>query len=137
MPVKLALEPHIGSQIQEASDYEEIFKHITTKQVGITIDTGHFHMADVDWKVIIHQYPERTYNVHVKDHIGKQSVPLGKGEIGLPGFVKELHLIDYNGAPAIELEVIDPESLSLYIGEAYCYMRDLVNALPEQNALER
>jgi len=137
MPVKLALEPHIGSQIQEASDYEEIFKHITTKQVGITVDIGHFHAAGVDWKAIIRRYSERIYNVHVKDHIGRQSVPLGTGEIDLPGLMEELHAIGYNGALAIELEVTDPENLPLYIDEAYCYMRDLVSALPEQNVLER
>jgi len=129
MPVKLALEPHLGSQIQETSDYEEIFDHITTKQVGITVDTGHFHSAGVDWKAIIRQYPERIYNVHVKDHIGKQSVPLGTGEIDLPGLVKELHAIDYNGPLAIELEVTDPENLPRYVNEAYTYMMNLVNSL--------
>jgi len=131
MPVKLALEPHIGSQIQEVSDYKEIFKHVTTRQVGITIDTGHFHLAGVDWKAVIRQYSDRIYNVHVKDHIGRQSVPLGTGEIDLPGLVKELHAINYRGALAIELEVNDPENLPRYVSEAYRYMRDLVNALPK------
>lgn len=132
IPVKLALEPHIGTQIQEASDYEEIFKHITTEQIGITVDTGHFHAAGVDWKAIIRRYPERIYNIHLKDHIGRQSVPLGTGEIDLPGLVKELDAIDYDGALAVELEVVDRENLPRYVGEAYRYTRDLINALPGQ-----
>lgn len=125
MPVKVALEPHVGSQFQDDADYEEIFTHITTKQIGITIDTGHFHVAGVDWKAIIRKYPDRIYNVHVKDHIGRQSVPIGAGEIDLPGLVGELHAIDYRGPLALELEVADPENLPRYVADAYDYLSSL------------
>ena len=47
-PVKLALEPHYRSQIQFAEDYDAIFGEITSPQVGITMDTGHFHSAEVE-----------------------------------------------------------------------------------------
>ena len=87
LPVKVALEPHTGSQFQNEADYDEIFAHITTEQIGITIDTGHFHEAAVDWKGLIRKYPDRIYNVHVKDHVGHQSVPIGEGEIDMPGLV--------------------------------------------------
>ena len=67
LPIKVALEPHVGSQFQNEADYEEIFAHITTKQIGITIDTGHFHEVGADWKALIRKYPDRIYNVHVKE----------------------------------------------------------------------
>jgi sugar phosphate isomerase/epimerase len=125
-PVKLALEPHYGSQIQFIEDYESIFDQIDSLQVGITLDSGHFHAAGVDWKHLIHRFPERIYNFHVKDHIGAQSVPLGAGEIDLRGYIEELHSINYEGALAVELEVVDPENLPRYCSEAFIYLRELV-----------
>lgn len=125
-PVRLALEPHFGSQIQFFEDFEAIFDEIHSLQVGITLDAGHFHSAGVDWKHLIHSFPERIYNFHVKDHVGIQSVPLGSGEIDLRGYIEELHHIGYEGALAVELEVIDPENLPRYCTEAFVYLRDLV-----------
>lgn len=126
MPVKVALEPHVGSQFQNETDYEEIFGNITTEQLGITIDTGHFHEAGVDWKALIRKYPDRIYNVHVKDHVGSQSVPIGQGEIDMPGLIRELRAINYRGPLAVELEVKDPENLPLYVSDAYQYLSDLI-----------
>jgi sugar phosphate isomerase/epimerase len=125
-PVKLALEPHFGSQIQLFEDYEAIFEQIESLQVGITLDSGHFHCAGVDWKRLIHRYPERIYNFHIKDHVGMQSVPLGAGEINLRGYIQELHAIAYEGALAVELEVVDMENLPRYCSEAFLYLRELV-----------
>jgi len=126
LPVKLALEPHYGSQIQDIEDYQAIFNRIGSSQVGITLDSGHFHSAGVDWKRLIHCFPERIYNFHVKDHVGIQSVPLGAGEVNLRGYIQELHAIGYEGALAVELEVADPENLPRYCAEAYIYLRDIV-----------
>lgn len=126
MPVKVALEPHVGSQFLNETDYEEILGNITTEQLGITIDTGHFHEAGVDWKALIRKYPDRIYNVHVKDHVGSQSVPIGKGEIDMAGLINELRAIGYRGPLAVELEVKDPENLPLYVSDAYQYLSDLI-----------
>ncbi len=125
-PVRLALEPHYRSQIESRADYDEILSRIDSPQVGITVDCGHFHAAGVDWRSLIHDYAGRIYNVHLKDHIGAQSVPIGQGEIDLRGLIEALHAIDYHGALAVELEVVDPENLPRYCAEAYTYLRDLV-----------
>lgn len=126
LPIKVALEPHMGSQFQNEADYAEIFAHITTERIGITIDTGHFHVAGVDWKALIRRYPDRIYNVHVKDHIGHQSVPIGEGEIDMPGLIQELRAINYCGPLAVELEVEDPENLFQYVADAYQYLSKLI-----------
>jgi sugar phosphate isomerase/epimerase len=65
-------------------------------------------------------------NVHVKDHIGTQSVDLGRGEVDLRGYIEALDAIDYQGALAVELEVADPENLPRYCAEAYEYLSGLV-----------
>ena len=125
-PAKLALEPHFGSQIQNIEDYDAIFDQVESPQVGITLDSGHFHSAGVDWMRLIHRYPDRIYNFHVKDHVGPQSVPLGTGEIDLRGYIEELHSIGFEGALAVELEVVDPENLPRYCADAFIYLRNLV-----------
>jgi sugar phosphate isomerase/epimerase len=125
-PIRLALEPHFGSQIQFLEDYDAIFAEIKSPQVGITLDSGHFHAAHVDWQRLIDRYADRIYNFQVKDHIGTQSVPIGAGEVDLRGYIKALDDIGYEGALALELEVEDPENLPRYVAEAYVHLRDLV-----------
>jgi len=126
LPVRVALEPHMGSQILYAEEYARLMAELPAPRFGITVDTGHFHSAGVDWQAIIRAYPERIYNVHLKDHIGPQSVAIGAGEIDLPGLIAALCEIDYAGALAIEMEVTDPENLHTYIGEAYGHITALL-----------
>jgi sugar phosphate isomerase/epimerase len=128
LPIKVALEPHVNSQILYPEDYAEIFRRLSTPQLGVTVDIGHFHSAGVDWKAIIRAWRDRIYNVHVKDHVGRQSVPIGRGEIDLAGLVRELDGIGYAGALAIEMEVTDPENLHRYVPEAYQHMKRMLNA---------
>jgi sugar phosphate isomerase/epimerase len=125
-PVKLAIEPHYGSQVQFRDDFDAIFSEIKSPCIGITLDSGHFHSAGVDWQSLIDHYAGRIYNFHVKDHIGTQSVALGAGEVNLRGYIEALHAIDYQGALALELEVTDPENLPRYCAEGYARLRDLV-----------
>ena len=131
-PVRLALEPHYRSQIQSLEDYEAILEAITSPQVGITIDTGHFYSAGVHWRPFIDKFAHRIYNVHVKDHVGTQSVPLGRGEVDLQGYIEALHAIGYEGALAVELEVVDPENLPRYCAEAYTLLDKLVRQVTGQ-----
>ena len=126
LPIRVCLEPHAGSQILYTEEYEAIFARLDTPMFGITVDTGHFHTAGVDWKALIRKYPEKIYNVHLKDHIGPQSVAIGQGEVDLPGLVETLKEVGYRGPLALELEVEDPENLHRCIHEAYGYMTRLL-----------
>jgi len=126
MPVRLGLEPHYGCQVSTLEDFDYVLGQIDDPQLGITIDTAHFHSAGVDNVAVIKKYPEKIYNVHFKDHIGRQSVEIGKGEIDLQGFVQALHDADYDGALGLELEVKDPENLPQYCADAYVIMKQLV-----------
>ena len=126
MPIKVALEPHYHSQYQDAADYDVIFSNIDHPQVGITVDVGHFHSAGVDTKAFIQKHSARLWNIHLKDHIGTESVAIGKGEIDLRGILEVLHKIDYEGPVALELEVRDKENLPRYVAEAYTYLRNMI-----------
>ena len=109
-------------------DFDFIFSEINSPQIGITVDTGHFHAAGVNWKALIGRYADRIYNVHLKDTVGSQSVPIGEGDVDIPGLIDELRSINYQGALALELEVIDHENLPLYVRQAYEYLTVLIKS---------
>ena len=126
IPVRMALEPHYNSQYQDAEEYDRIFSAIDHPKVGITVDTGHFHSAGVDTKALIRKYAGKVWNVHLKDHVGTESVAIGKGDVDLKGIFEVLHEADYVGAITLELEVRDKENLPRYVAEAYVYLRNLI-----------
>ncbi|HQK93738.1 MAG TPA: sugar phosphate isomerase/epimerase [Armatimonadota bacterium] len=119
LPVRVCLEPHVGSQILYPDEYNVLMAELPTRRFGITVDTGHFHSAGVDWKALIRRFPDRVWNVHVKDHVGTQSVAIGAGEIDLRGLIAVLRDIGYDGPLAVEMEVTDPENLHRYIADAH------------------
>ncbi|NQU76590.1 MAG: sugar phosphate isomerase/epimerase [Planctomycetes bacterium] len=126
MPVKLALEPHYLSQYQDEADYDYIFERIDNPKLGITVDTGHFHAAGVDTKALIRKYARKIWNIHLKDHVGTQSVAIGAGEIDLEGIFRTLNEINYDGALALEIEPEDTDNLPRYVTEAYEYLQKLI-----------
>jgi sugar phosphate isomerase/epimerase len=134
MPVSMALEPHYHSQYQDAEDYDMVFSAIQHPKVGITIDTGHFHSAGVDTLAFIRKYAGKIWNVHLKDHVGTESVAIGKGEIDLKGIIEALYEINYEGPLALELKVKDKENLSKYVAEAYIYLRDMILKVTDQDS---
>jgi sugar phosphate isomerase/epimerase len=130
--IRLVLEPHYNHQLGSLEDFRYIFQRISAPQIGITVDTGHMHSAKIDIPAFIHEFGGRIYNVHVKDHVGTQSVPIGTGEINLAAIVKALDGIGYEGALGIEIESPDHENLPRYIKDAYVYMRRIVKDVTGQ-----
>ncbi|MDP7236629.1 MAG: sugar phosphate isomerase/epimerase [Candidatus Latescibacteria bacterium] len=126
MEIKVALEPHFHSRYQDAEDFDFIFERIDHPQLGITVDTGHLHAAGVDTQTFIRKYAGKVWNLHLKDHIGAQSVAIGEGEIDLRGIFALLHEVGYEGALALEIEPEDPDNLPRYVAEAYTYVKNLV-----------
>lgn len=126
LPVRLAIEPHYGSNFSTHSDFERIFSEIDHPKVGITIDTGHFHSSKVDWRSFIRQFGPKIWNIHIKDQIDRLSVPIGTGEVDFQGYLEELHDLEYDGALAVELEVIDPKNLPKYIRQSHDYLSFLI-----------
>ena len=124
--VRICLESHMGSQIRERADYDEILSSVASSQVGITVDTGHLHAAGVDMFILIEDHADRIWNVHLKDHIGAQSVAIGTGEIDLSRLVATLRGIDYDGFFAVELEVTDPENAVQYAKDSFDYLTALL-----------
>jgi len=125
-PVKLTLEPHHGNVLERPEDFERVLDAVADPRVGICVDTGHFHSAEVDTVAVIRRFAPRIYAVHLKDHIGTASVGIGRGEIDLPSIIAALREVGYQGGLTLELEVEDPENLPRYTEEAYIYLSGLL-----------
>ncbi|MBM3241582.1 sugar phosphate isomerase/epimerase [Candidatus Poribacteria bacterium] len=124
--IKIGLEPHYGNIIKQMEDYERIFSAIDHPLIGICVDTGHFHSAKVDTVGLIRKFSDKIYDVHLKDHIGAQSVSIGHGEVDLPAIFGALKEISYNSSITLELEVKDVENAPKYVEEAYDIMAKLI-----------
>lgn len=124
--IKIGLEPHHGNIIEQMEDYERIFAEIDHPLIGICVDTGHFHSAKVDTVGLIRRFSDRIYDIHLKDHLGTQSVPIGHGEVDLPAIFGALKEIGYASSITLELEVADVENAPKYVAEAYEVMANLI-----------
>lgn len=116
--VTLCLENHYQNQLEFPDDYARVFEAIESPHVGMTIDTGHFTSSQVDVPALIAQFHDRIRHVHLKDHIGTQSVPIGTGETDNGGILKRLWKLGYRDYISLELEVEDYEHSEKYLAEA-------------------
>lgn len=128
--IKIGIEPHYGNVIEQREDYEAIFEKIDNDQIGVCPDIGHFYSACVDVYRFIREFQDRIVHVHLKDHIGTQSVGIGHGEIDIAGFVGALNDVGYDGCLAVELEHRDKENTQRYVVEARAFLERLLDGLP-------
>ena len=125
-PVRLTLEPHYGNVLEQPEDFDRVLAAVPDPRVGLCVDTGHFHAAKVDTVRFIHEHASRIYAVHLKDHIGTESVAIGRGEIDLSAAIATLARTEYAGDLTLELEAKDCENLPRYTEEAYVYLSGML-----------
>jgi sugar phosphate isomerase/epimerase len=125
--VRLCLENHYGNSLQFAEDYEPVFRQLASPAIGMTLDTGHFTSAGVDPEVVARLFRDRVYHVHVKDHVGTQSVALGAGETNNAGLARYLASTGYDGYLSQELEIADAARADEAAADGIAYMRHLAD----------
>lgn len=126
--VVICLENHYGNQIESPEDYEEIFRNVDSDNFGMTLDTGHFTSSGVPLAGLVDAFGEKIKHIHVKDHVGRVSVALGKGDTDNAGLIRDLYRTGYEGLLSVELEVQDVENLHGYASEALGYLQGLIDA---------
>jgi sugar phosphate isomerase/epimerase len=124
--VALALEPHLGNILLHPEDFQAVLDAVPDPRLAVCIDTGHFHGAGVDTVAAIRRFAGRIASVHLKDHVGTESVGIGRGEIDLGAVIAALREVRYAGDLTVELEVKDPENLPRYTQEAFVYISGLL-----------
>ena len=124
--VSICLENHYRNQVELPDDYRQVFAAVDSPQFGMTIDTGHFTSSEVDFIAMLDEFGDRVKHIHIKDHIGTESVPLGKGETDNAGLVARLWQMGYDGYLSVEVEAKDHENNPRYAAEARPFLEALV-----------
>ncbi|NUN98087.1 MAG: sugar phosphate isomerase/epimerase [Candidatus Omnitrophica bacterium] len=129
--VVIALENHFRNRLETIEDYRAVFEALDSPNLGITLDTGHFTSSRVDMFALIEEFGARVKHVHLKDHVGEESVAIGRGETPNREVLLRLAEIGYNGWVSLELEVRDPENTDLYVAEARTLIEEWIAAAKE------
>lgn len=116
------IQNHYGTALSTLDDVTQVREGIADGRMRTLLEVGHFHSAGVGWREAADHLGDSIALVHIKDQIGRQSVPFGKGEIELYGLFEYMDERGYDGRYVIEMEVRDAESTLNYLAEAREYV---------------
>lgn len=90
----------------EPDDFKSVFEAFA--QFKLAFDIGHAHMDDPTGNRItgfLRCFGDRLAHVHISDNHGRQDdhLPVGRGGIDYPSFVKDLCQIGYDGTLTLEI----------------------------------
>jgi len=116
---------HVGTWVETPEETRKFLDMTDPTIVGLCFDTGHWSFAGGDPVQGIHEFADRIWHVHFKDHepeIARQSreqkwdgptsvghgifCELGRGDVDFPGVVKALKDIGYKGWIVVEQDVL-------------------------------
>ena len=117
------IQVHEGRAIETMDDLTEVLEAVGDERLKIQHEVGSFHAMGIPWNEPVERFGTRIGLVHIKDMIGKQSVPLGTGEVDVPGLVSAMSAIGYHGFYVIEIDNKDKENTSRYFAEAAEFLR--------------
>ncbi|MBN1674441.1 MAG: TIM barrel protein [Kiritimatiellae bacterium] len=116
--ITAVLQNHCGTPIASLDDFRTVIDSINDNRMRTLLEVGHFHSAGVSWREGCACLGARIALIHIKDQIGRQSVPFGTGEIDLPGLFRHMAECGYTGDYVVEMEVTDSENTLRYLAEA-------------------
>lgn len=122
LAVTPVVQNHFGTPVTTLEDVKEVHEGIADPRMKALLEVGHFHSAGVHWREAADYLGDRIALVHIKDQIGRQSVPFGTGEVDLPGLFRYLHDHGYAGDYVVEMEVEDRERTLDYLAQAIDYI---------------
>jgi len=116
---------HIGTWVETPDETRRLLDLTDPAILGLCFDTGHWAFAGGDPVQGIHEFSDRIWHVHFKDHepdVARQSreqawdgptsvghgvfCELGNGDVDFPGVLKALQEIGYAGWIVVEQDVL-------------------------------
>jgi len=116
---------HVGTWVETPDETRRLLDMTDPTVLGLCFDTGHWAFAGGDPVQGIHEFADRIWHVHFKDHepnVARQSrelgwdgptsvghgvfCELGRGDVDFPGVVKALQNIGYGGWIVVEQDVL-------------------------------
>ena len=113
MGILLVLENHAGNVLENIGDYDTIFETISSPNVGLCLDTGHFEGAGIQLAEVVERFHSRLLHVDLKDckEFGKghDTVVFGDGITDFEAFLDLLVGKKYHGYLVIEQAWKEPK----------------------------
>ncbi|MDQ0276498.1 inosose dehydratase [Arthrobacter silviterrae] len=120
--IQAVVHPHVGTMIESTSDVDRV---LSDTAANLCLDTGHLLIGGTDPAVLVRDYAARIGHTHLKDvrssiarrvQNGELSytdgvksgmyVPLGQGDVGIAGIVRDLLAAGYRGWFTMEQDTI-------------------------------
>lgn len=121
--LSVVLTNHAGTAISTLADYRDVIDGIADPRMKTCLEVGHFHSVGVSWRQGCELLGETIALVHIKDQVGRQSVPFGTGQVDLPGLFAHMRSVGYGGDFVVEMEVADRENTLTHLAEAVKYLQ--------------
>jgi sugar phosphate isomerase/epimerase len=115
--IAIAIHPHgpVGKQLHRWADPETILAAVKNhnRLIGTCLDTGHLIRSarppferKLDPAAEIRRMGDRNYAIHLKDNDNKRDVNVvfGRGSLDVPGVLRALREVKFQGTIAIEYE---------------------------------
>lgn len=122
--ITAVIQLHEGRSIETMDDLTEVLDAVGDERLKILHEVGSFHPLGISSKTVCERFNTRIGLVHVKDMVGEQSVPLGTGEVDIPGLFDFMRSIGYEGFYVIEIANEDHENTNRYFAEAVTYLKE-------------
>ena len=122
--ITAVIQVHEGRSIETMDDLTEVLDAVDDERLKVQHEVGSFHAMGVSWREVCERFNSQIGLVHVKDMIGEQSVPLGTGEVDIPGLFDFMRSIGYEGFYVIEIANRDHQNTNRYFAEAVTYLKE-------------
>jgi len=119
----LVIQVHEGRALESMDDLTEVLDAVGDDRIKVQHEVGSFHPIGIGAVEVVDRFGPRIGLVHIKDMVGAQSVPLGAGEVDIPGLFAAMRRVGYDGFYVIEIQNADTENTNRYFREAVDYLR--------------
>ncbi len=109
--VTLCVKAHVGAAIYNTETSLRALQAINSPAFGLDMDPSHIHRSGENPVNALKQVSRRIRHVHIRDCKGRQQGPgeptdqaNGRGDIDLPGYLRVLREMGYDGP--VDLEII-------------------------------
>lgn len=113
LAIRIVLEmPHVWLLYHDAAKSRQMLSSLKSSNIGVVLDTTHWHTSDYDLEAYVDDLQDRLWNVHLRDAAGKDSpkgdflleATPGKGEVDFGLLGRTLDKAGYQGNVTLETE---------------------------------
>ena len=121
--VAVAVQNHPGRALETGEHYREVYEGVgDDPRLKGVLEVGSFHHFGWSWRQGYDLLEGRIALVHIKDMVGRQSVPFGTGDVDIVGLIAHMRAVGYEGKFTLEMSVVDKQNTIRYTRDAFQYM---------------